>query len=79
MAAAGLRPEYEVKKPKGFCFENSESHGFSFTQASSQVVTNTLKGKLIDYAGLIVLTKGDFKQDKSWSVQHTIVHSRDKT
>ena len=37
MAAAGLKPEYEVKQTKtnDFCFENLESHGFSFAWASS--------------------------------------------
>lgn len=38
MAAAGLKPEYEVKQTKkknDFCFENLESQGYSFAWASS--------------------------------------------
>lgn len=39
MAAAGLKPEYEVKqtnkKKNDFCFENLESQGYSFAWASS--------------------------------------------
>jgi len=34
MAAAGLRPEYEVK-PNEICFENLESDGFPFAETSS--------------------------------------------